>query len=73
MAKKIIHDPYDRFKGWLLEHHITYADLAELLGINIATVSAKINGTSDFLLSEIKLIKSNYKLPSDIFFASEVA
>lgn len=70
MERKIIHDPYDRFKGWLLEHHITYADLAELLGLNIATVSAKINGTSDFLLSEVKLIKNNYKLSSDIFFTN---
>lgn len=70
MKRTAIHNPYDKFKGWLLENHITYADLAELLGLNIATVSAKINGTSDFSLSEVKLLKSKYGLPNDIFFAN---
>lgn len=70
---KKIHQPYCKFKGWLRENQITYSMLSELLGINIATVSAKINGASDFTLSEINTIKNIYNLDNDIFFTDDVA
>lgn len=70
---KYIHAPYQKFKGWLRGNNITYADLAYLLGINEATVSLKINGQSDFLLSEIQIIKRKYHLESNIFFTDNVA
>lgn len=64
---KRIHEPYAKFKGWLRSNGLTYKDIAELLGLSVTTVVAKINGASDFLLSEVRLIKTRYHLPDDIF------
>ena len=52
---------------------MTYADIATFLGLNEATVSLKINGQSDFSLSEVQALKSHYKLNSNIFFTDDVA
>ena len=69
----MIHKPYFAFKGWLRGQNLTYRDIAQLLGLSIATVSAKINGTSDFSLSEINVLKKKYGLDSAIFFTDTVA
>ena len=69
----LVHSPYAKFKGWLRSNGLTYYDIAVLLGLSVATVSAKINGKSDFLLSEIQIIKKEYNLDSDIFFTENVA
>lgn len=73
MIMNLIHNPYANFKGWLRSNDLTYNDIAELLGLSVATVSAKINGKSDFLLSEIQVIKEKYNLESSIFFTENVA
>ncbi len=70
---KIIHKPYAKFKGWLRENELTYKDIAELIGVTVVTVSAKVNGSSDFLLSEIQIIKRHYNLSDEIFFTDNVA
>lgn len=70
---KSIHIPYEKFKRWLGGNGLTYKDVAQLLGLSIATVSSKINGQSDFSLSEIQMIKKHYHLDSEIFFADPVA
>lgn len=70
---KNIHSPYTKFKGWLRSNSLTYKDVGELLGLSVATVSSKINGKSDFLLSEVQTIKKHYNLDSDIFFVESVA
>lgn len=69
----LIHSPYAKFKGWLRSNNLTYKDISRLLGLSVATVSAKINGKSDFLLSEIRAIKKEYKLDDEIFFTNDVA
>lgn len=69
----LIHKPYKKFKGWLRENGLIYKDIADLLGLSVATVFAKINGQSDFLLSEVKIIKRTYNLKGDIFFEDDVA
>lgn len=66
----MIHKPYNKFKGWLRENGITYSEIAEVLGISVVTVSAKINGTSDFLLTEILLLEKKYGLDSSIFLCA---
>ena len=47
--------------------------VADLLGINIATLYRKINGQSDFTRSDIQLIRCAFHLTADevdrIFFA----
>lgn len=70
---KKIHEPYSKFKGWLRSNGLTYKDIAELLGLSVATVSSKINGHSDFLLSEIQVIKQHFHLDNGIFFDEKVA
>ena len=70
---RLIHRPYMLFKGWLRSNNLTYKDVAEVLGLSVATVSSKINGQSDFLLSEIETIKKHYNLESSIFFTNDVA
>lgn len=71
--KKKIHQPYMIFKGWLRSNNLTYADVSEVLGISKATLSAKINGESDFFLSEVKVLRNRYNLSYDIFFDRVVA
>ena len=71
--KRIIHMPYAKFKGWLRENNMTYKDIANLIGNSVATVSAKINGQSDFSLAEINIIISRYDLDFSIFFTNNVA
>ena len=70
---KKIHKPYNKFKNWLRENRVPYRELADFLGLTIATVAAKINGDSDFYLSEIQAIRKKYGLESEIFFTENVA
>jgi hypothetical protein len=58
--RKKIHEPYMKFKGWLREKELTYTDISKLLDCTIGTVSDKVNGFSDFLLSEIEEIVDTY-------------
>ena len=66
-SKKRVHKPYNRFKGFLREKGLTYSDIAKLLGVTSSTVSMKINGYSDFYLSEQRLIRSEYLINEDVF------
>ncbi|MBQ9096837.1 MAG: helix-turn-helix transcriptional regulator [Clostridia bacterium] len=70
---KLIHKPYKRLKGWLRENGLTYRDVAKTLKITPPTVSAKINGRSDFLLAEIQTLKEVYGLKEEIFCTTTVA
>lgn len=67
VKKELIHEPYNKFKGFAREKGITYSDIAALLGITPTTVSMKINGYSDFYLSEQKLLGKAYGADSNIF------
>lgn len=71
--RKKIHKPYARFKGWIRENGLTYADIANFLGLNETTISLKINGQSDFLLSEVQALQNHYGINSNIFFTNNVA
>lgn len=71
--QKLIHNPYNKFKGWLVENNLTYSDIGDVLGLNKTTVSLKINGQSDFYLSEVILLIKEYGLSFDIFFTNYVA
>lgn len=67
VREKMMHEPYQKLKGFMRERSIVYADIAELLGVTPTTVSLKVNGQSDFSLSEAKLIKATYGASDDIF------
>ncbi len=66
--KKKAHEPYNKLKGFLVEKQLTYLDVANTLNISITAVMNKINGTSDFYVSEIKKLQSKYGVKLDIFF-----
>ncbi len=72
MNKKL-HMPYKKFKTWIRENNLNYNKIGEFLGISAVAVCRKINGQSDFTLSEINALKMEYKLQSSIFFADVVA
>lgn len=40
--KKLIHEPYNKFKGFMRENGIIYSHIAELLGVTPTTVSQKV-------------------------------
>lgn len=61
------HEPYQKFKGFMREKGLTYADVAALLGVTTTTVSFKVNGQSDFTLSEANLIMAKYNANHEIF------
>lgn len=67
----------DKFCGLVRSAGITMETLAEILGINPATLSRKVNGNSDFTRNEMQLIKSRLNVSPEnmdaIFFAGELA
>lgn len=67
-----IHPPYNRFKIWLKDNNITYKEIGELLDITATSVMHKINGKSDFLLSETQIIKREYNIQGDIFSTAKI-
>jgi len=72
MNKKL-HEPYTNFKNWIRANNLNYNKIGDFLGISAVAVCRKINGQSDFTLSEINALKKKYNLKSDIFFARFVA
>ncbi len=61
------HNPYMKLKGKMREHNLTAGDIAKLLNLSVTAVLQKINGQSDFTLSEaIKIVRA-YNWSVDIF------
>ncbi len=61
MMKKEMHKPYNKLKGFLREHMITYGEIAKTLGITESAVANKLNGRSDFYLREIEILLDQYE------------
>lgn len=61
MTKKI-HEPYQRLKGKMREKGLNYEDISKLLSISTTAVSHKINGKSDFLLSQALAVEARVGL-----------
>ena len=69
--KRKVHDPYQKLKGALRERGLTYADVSKLLNISETAVGFKINGTSDFYISEVLIMLNAYKIKTDVFFTDD--
>lgn len=69
MKEKRTHAPYVTFKRTLAGMGLTYADVAKVIGTTASTVQLKINGQSDFYLSEQRAICEAFGIDSSIFFA----
>lgn len=59
-------------KYFMAKRQVTSKKMAEILGINISTFSRKMRGETEFIRSEIMLIKYHLELSNDdviaIFF-----
>lgn len=63
------HEPYFKFKAYLVENRIKQRELAELLGKSTSALNQNLNGSGgDFSLKEIRLICRKYKISSDEYF-----
>ena len=71
--KSIKHEPYKRFKGFLCEKGLTYLDIARELGISEASVNKKINGVSDFYISQIELLENVLGVDHHIFLNDKLS
>ena len=61
------HKPYEKLKTVLRENNITYAEIAKELGVSESSVSKKINGVSDFYLSEVDILLEKYGIYTEVF------
>jgi Predicted transcriptional regulators len=59
---------YNKLKGLMREYHITQEKLAEKLEMSITTLNFKINGKSDFTVTEAKVISNLLKKTMDEIF-----
>lgn len=73
MSKKKRHAPYITFKRTLAGLGLTYTDVARVIGTTASTVQLKINGDSDFYLSEQRAICEAFGIQAAVFFADLVA
>lgn len=67
------HAPYIKLKRLFASRAITYKDVAKVIHTTEATVMCKINGDSDFTISEMKAICVTFGIDIAIFFADDVA
>lgn len=65
--EKLKHQPYLRFKGYLVENRIKQTEIAKLLNLSPVTVSQKINGYLHFTFPEVEKICDKYGLSADFF------
>lgn len=65
--RKAVHKPYNELKGALRAKELKYSDVAKLLNISETAVSFKINGKSDFYVSEVDALLKAYNLELDVF------
>lgn len=61
------HEPYRKLKGELKSRELCYTDIAALLNISSTAVSHKINGKSDFYISQVLKIQKTYGIDLQVF------
>lgn len=62
-----IHEPYNKLKGALREKGLKYSDVAKALKISETALGNKINGFSDFYISQIAIIENQFGIGLDVF------
>jgi transcriptional regulator with XRE-family HTH domain len=66
--KRIVYSkPFLKVKGAMVENGVTQEEMAEHLNISQSTFNQKINGISDFKLTEIKAIADKLGIQADRF------
>lgn len=68
MKKQKIHEPYETFKRTLAIMGLHYEDVAKAIGSTAVAVQLKVEGYSDFYISEQRAISEQLGIGADIFF-----
>jgi len=66
------HLPHFKFKGFLIENHISQRNVSKLLNLSPVTVNQKINGRLHFNFSEIEEMCNEYDIMPDIFLTRKL-
>lgn len=64
------HPPYTAVKNALAGKGLTYKDVANVLGLTEATVQQKLNGGSDFYITEQIKLCETFKLDPALFLGT---
>ena len=59
---------YNKLKGIMTEKQIKQEELAKILGLSVSTLNFKINGKSDFYISEAKKIAEYFNCTMEYIF-----
>lgn len=63
---------YTKFKAWMAENDVKQRHLAELLGVSVAAVNARLNGAKgDFSMADVRKICEYYKISADNYFVQQ--
>lgn len=71
--RKLAHEPYWEFKGYLAKNNIKLKELADLLGCTISNISMKNNGHAEYSMTEIDAICTHLGISSEIFRSKKSA
>lgn len=69
MNKQKQHKPYETFKRMITSMGLHYEDVAKVIGSTGAMVQLKVDGYSDFYISEQRAISERLGIGADVFFA----
>lgn len=63
------HEPYSKFKAFLVENNINQSYVAELLGKSKSALNQNLNGTGgDFSLKELRILCQEFNISADDYF-----
>lgn len=68
--KGINYKPEMTFKVWLIMNGVSQREIADLLGVSVQTINAKVNGRKDFTMEQARKIIEKYKISADVFLPS---
>lgn len=73
MKRESKHQPYEKLKKALMLMGVTYKQVSQVIGTSESTVMLKINGGSDFFITEMMTISDEFGIPMATFFNDDVA
>ena len=59
---------YGKLKGYFVENGIRMSEVAELIGVDPASISQKLSGTMEWTFSQVTTICNHYGISADKYF-----
>lgn len=66
-AENVSHEVYRKLKGYMVENGITVKDFAEVLNVKRSAIYARINGKTDFTLTEVRKLQFVFGMDISVF------